>query len=187
MKKIAEWHAQIAGEMQAERGGQNDSRKSIPHPETAICMQVYEAVVPFAVKTYVPFQPDGKGRFIAITQKRRQQNRSPDGKPNISKDRNNLVSVQYKCEQAISGQCQDDEFSFQKSPVLRSIHLGWATTKSRTEVDELQSLGEVLGEEEFDADEQEGEYDYDEKRYADGGQVCWLQRKSRKKITARKF
>ena len=57
-------------------------------------------------------------------------------------------------------------------------------------MDELRKvLGEVLGEEEFDADEQEGE-DYDDKNryaYRRGRALLATKKNGRKKITARKF
>ena len=83
--------------------------------------------------------------------------------------------------------------SFQKSPDLseETIHLSelGRHKKAEPKLDELRKvLGEVLGDEEFDADEEEGEYDYDEKRIClSDKRASRLQRKSRKKITARKF
>lgn len=62
-EKIAEWHAQIAGEMETERRvNRTPVRKSIPHAgKSGDQPQTHEAVCSICgEKTYVPFQPDGK-------------------------------------------------------------------------------------------------------------------------------
>ena len=173
-EKIAEWHAQIAGEMQAEKeAGRTTVRKSIPHPgKTGDQPQVYEAVCSVCgKKTYVPFQPDGKRAiYCKLHRNAGQQTRLPDGQAQHQQGSEQSHHVQYKTsEQAISGaNVRTMNSSFQKSPALseETIHLSELGhhKKAEPKLDELRKvLGEVLGEEEFDADEQEGEYDYDEK------------------------
>lgn len=62
-EKIAEWHAQLAEEMKAEKRAM-PVRRSIPHPANSRSNakpDVYEAYCSVCgKKTYVPFQPDGK-------------------------------------------------------------------------------------------------------------------------------
>lgn len=62
-EKIAEWHAQLADEMKAEKEAPR-ARRSIPHPaggNDGSAPQVFEAVCSVCgKKTYVPFQPDGR-------------------------------------------------------------------------------------------------------------------------------
>ena len=183
-EKIAEWHAQIAGEMQAEKeAGRTTVRKSIPHPgKTGDQPQVYEAVCSVCgKKTYVPFQPDGKraiycklhrnaGQQTRLPASPNLQRGEPDGQVQHQQGPEQSHHVQHKTsEQAISGaNVRTMNSSFQKSPDLseETIHLSELGhhKKAEPKLDELRKvLGEVLGEEEFDADEQEGEYDYDEK------------------------
>ncbi|MCK6462540.1 MAG: type IV secretion system DNA-binding domain-containing protein [Candidatus Pacebacteria bacterium] len=68
-EKIAEWHAQLAEELKAEKTAPQ-VRRSIPHPSAGreAKPQVYEAHCSVCgKKTYVPFQPDGKRAIYCKT------------------------------------------------------------------------------------------------------------------------
>ena len=168
-EKIAEWHAQIGSEIETEKEtGRTSVRKSIPHAgKSGDQPQVYEAVCSVCgKKTYVPFQPDGKRAIYCKLHRNigQQFQAQHQQKPEQARQ------TQHKTgEQAISvANVRTMNSSFQKSPDLseETIHLSelGRHKKAEPKLDELRKvLGEVLGDEEFDADEEEGEYDYDEK------------------------
>jgi len=170
-EKIAEWHAQIAGEMEAEkREGKISVKKSIPHAgKSGDRPQVYEAVCSVCgKKTYVPFQPDGKRAIYckahrnAGQQTQAQKPEEPSRFPLAAKgDIDGKIRHPKTSEQVFSGaNVRTMNSSFQKSPDLgeETIHLSelGRHKKAEPKLDELRKvLGEVLGDEE--------EYDYEEK------------------------
>ena len=171
-EKIAEWHAQIAGEIKTEKEvGRTSVRKSIPHAgKSGDQPQIYEAVCSVCgKKTYVPFQPDGK-RAIYCKAHRNTGQQVQAQKPE-EPSRSPLATKGFS-----GADVRTMNSSFQKSPDLReeTIHLSelGRHKKAEPKLDELRKvLGEVLGdEEEFDAEESassagrdDEEYDYEEK------------------------
>src|SRR3989339_146032 len=160
-EKIAEWHAQIAGEMEAEKKeGGTSVKKSIPHPgKSGDRSQVYEAVCSVCgKKTYVPFQPDGKRAIYCKAHRNAGQQ----------------VQHQQKNVRTMNS-------SFQKSPDLgeETIHLSelGRHKKAEPKLDELRKvLGEVLGDEEpaSSAGRDDEEDDYEEKTGMPIGGSGWL-------------
>lgn len=182
-EKIAEWHAQIAGEIRAEKeAGRTTVRKSIPHAGRGGDQpQVYEAVCSVCgKKTYVPFQPDGKRAIYCKLHRSAGQQIQHQQRPSRSSlaAREDLDGRKTS-EQTFSGaNVRTLTSSFQKSSDLNeeTIHLSELShhKKAEPKLDELRKvLGEVLGDESAAADNadepsssagrEEGEYDYDEK------------------------
>jgi len=160
-EKIAEWHAQIAGEIKTEKEvGRTSVRKSIPHAgKIGDQPQVYEAVCSVCgKKTYVPFQPDGKRAIYCKLHRNTGQ-------------QVHLLDRQVQPPQVFSGaKVRTMNSSFQKSPDLgeETIHLSelGRHKKAEPKLDELRKvLGEVLGDEEPAslAGRDDEEYDYEEK------------------------
>jgi len=177
-EKIAEWHAQIAGEIKTEKEeGRTSVRKSIPHAgKSEDRPQVYEAVCSICgKKTYVPFQPDGKRaiyckahRNAGQQSQHQQKPEGPSRSPLAARGDLDGQARHYKTSEQVfsSANVRTMNSSFQKSPDLseETIHLSELShhKKAEPKLDELRKvLGEVLGdEEEHDTEE---EYDYDEK------------------------
>ena len=158
-EKIAEWHAQIGSEIETEKeAGRTTVRKSIPHAgKSGDQPQVYEAVCSVCgKKTYVPFQPDGKRAIYcklhrnAGQQVQAQHQQKPE-------------QPQHKTSEKVFSvaNVRTMNSSFQKSSDLseETIHLSelGRHKKAEPKLDELRKvLGEVLGDEETETEENNG-------------------------------
>ena len=147
-EKIAEWHAQIGSEMQAEKeAGRTSVRKSIPHAtRSGDQPQVYEAVCSVCgKKTYVPFKPDGKRAIYCKLHRSAGQQ--------VQHQQKTEQPQRKTREQVFSGtNIRTMSSSFQKNPDLSegTVHLNELGhhKKAEPKLDELRKiLGEVLGDE----------------------------------------
>ncbi|RJQ31304.1 DUF87 domain-containing protein [Candidatus Parcubacteria bacterium] len=157
--RIAEWHAQIATEIKAEKEfGRTAIRKSIPHPsarDSADQPQVFESACSICgKKTYVPFQPDGKRavyckvhRAAGQAQQAQSQNQSyqPPQKLPVSSGVRTLKSSFQKSNAGTQGNEAGQTISLSELDRRK---------KMEPKLDELRKvLGEVLEDEEGEEEE----------------------------------
>lgn len=158
-EKIAEWHAQIANEMKAEKEtGRTSVKKSIPHAgKSGDQPQVYEAVCSVCgKKTYVPFQPDGKRAiYCKLHRNAGQQAHLSDRHVQHQQKTKQPRQHQHRTNEQVSSgaNIRTMDSSFQKSSDFKEETISLSELghhkKSEPKLDELRKiLGEVLDDEE---------------------------------------